>query len=98
MKKLLSLFGALMIASLILSSCNDGGSIESDAKKLANLQCKAQKLGEKLTSGDMSVMEEITKLETEAESLAKELEKKYSSADEQEKFIKAVYSEMNNCK
>jgi hypothetical protein len=97
MKKLLPLFGALMIASLILSSCG-GGSIESDAKRVADVQCRAQKLMEKASSGDMSVLEESTKLATEAQNLSKEMEEKYTSDSEKEEFAKALLKELGNCK
>jgi len=97
MKKLLSLFGALMITSLILTSCG-GGSIESDAKKIANLACKTIALGEKVASGDASAAEELEKVEAEGKSLSEELEKKYSTKEEKEKFEKAVMEEIGKCK
>ena len=96
MKKLLSLFGALMIASLILSSCG-GGSIESDAKRLADLECKGNQLMKKASSGDMSVLEESTKLATEAQELMKELEDKYSSDSDKEKLREAYLKAKKNC-
>ena len=95
MKKLLSLFGALMIASLILSSC---GGIESDAKKIAKLACKRIELKQRINSGDASAAEELEKVEAEGRSLAKKLEKKYSTKEEQEKFRKALKNEMGKCK
>ena len=55
MKKLMTIFGTIFIVSAIMTSCG-GGSIQSDAKKVAELQCKAQKLMQKATTGDMSVM------------------------------------------
>ena len=96
MKKLMTISGAMMIASIILTSCG-GGSIESDAKKVAELQCKAKKLMQKATSGDMSVMEESTKLASEATTLSKEMEGKYTSDSDKEKFAKALLKEMGNC-
>ena len=86
-----------MIASTILTSCG-GGSIESDAKKVAELQCKAQQLVQKATSGDMSVMEESTKLTSEAAALSKEMEGKYTSDSDKKKFAEALLKEMGNCK
>lgn len=97
MKKLLSLFGVLMIASLILSSCGGGGSIESDAKRLADLECKGTQLMKKASSGDMSVLEESTKLATEAQELMKELENKYSSDSDKEKLREAYEKAKKNC-
>jgi len=37
----MTIFGAILFASTILTSCG-GGSIERDAKRVAELQCKAQ--------------------------------------------------------
>lgn len=93
----MTIFGAIMIASTILTSCG-GGSIESDAKKVAELQCKAQKLMQKATSGDMSVMEESTKLTSEAATLSKQMEGKYTSDSDKKKFAEALLKEMDNCK
>ena len=39
----MTIFGTMFIALVILKSCG-GNSIESDAKKYAQLMCKAQKL------------------------------------------------------
>jgi hypothetical protein len=96
MKKLMTIFGAILFASAILSSCG-GGSIESDAKKVAELQCEAQKLIQEATLGDMSVIEESNKLASEAADLSKELEGKYTSDSDKQKFAEALMKEMGNC-
>lgn len=96
MKKLVKSLGVVLISSVVLTSCS-GGSIENDAKKVAELQCKAQKLMQKATSGDMSVLEESTKLATEASSLSKEMEGKYTSDSDKQKFGEALLKEMGNC-
>lgn len=97
MKKLMTIFGAIIFASVILTSCG-GGSIESDAKKVAEHQCKAQKLMQKATLGDMSVMEENTKLASEATTLSKEMEGKYILDSDKKIFAEALLKEMGNCK
>lgn len=97
MKKTMTIWGVLIITSTILISCG-GGSVESDAKKVAELQCKAQKLMQKATSGDMSVMEESTKLTSEAAALSKEMEGKYTTDSDKQKFAEALMKEMGNCK
>ncbi len=97
MKKLMAIFGAILFASFIMTSCG-GGSIESDAKKVAELQCKAQKLMQKAATGEMTVMEESTKLASEAATLSKEMEGKYTSDSDKEQFAKALLKEMGNCK
>jgi hypothetical protein len=97
MKKVMTIFGAILFASTILTSCG-GNSIDSDAKKVAELQCKAEKLMQKATSGDMSVIEESTKLASEAATLSKEMEEKYTSDSDMEKFAESLLKEMGNCK
>ncbi len=97
MKQFTTIFGAILFATIILTSCG-GGSIESDAKKVAELQCKAQKLMQKATSGDMSVMEESTKLASEAATLSKEMEGKYKDAADYQKFTTAYLKAMGDCK
>ena len=95
MKKLMTTLGAVLLSCMLLVGC--GGSIESDAKKVADLQCKAQKLASKASSGDMSVITESSKLALEAESLVKEIERKYTSESDKEKFSKALLKAMSNC-
>ena len=101
MKKSTSIFGVILFASFILTSCG-GNSIESDAKKYAEIMCKAQKLAAegaaKAATGDMSAIEESTKLASEAASLAQEMEGKYKDAADYQKFTDAYLKEMSNCK
>lgn len=91
-------FSLLFIASAIFMSSCGGGSIESDAKKVADLQCKAQKLIENASDGDMSVLEESTKLIKEADDLTRELEEKYTSDLDKKKFAEALIKASRNCK
>jgi hypothetical protein len=97
MTKKLTLAGVFVAISLFMASCG-GGSIESDAKKLAELQCKAQKLIEKSADGDMGVIEESTKLTKEAAELTRELEGKYSSDSDKKKLAEALLKAMGDCK
>jgi|SRR5690625_3879419 len=96
MKKVMKFFGALLFASLILSSCG-GNSVDSDAKKLAKLQCKAQETMMKATSGDMSMMEENEKLIEEITILSEELEGKYTSEADLKRFTEVLLKEMEKC-
>ena len=93
----MTITGAILCSSLILSSCG-GGSVESDAKKVAEIQCKAQQLMLKAASGDQSVIEESTKLSSELASLSKEMEGKYTSESDKKNFSEALLKEMGNCK
>jgi hypothetical protein len=97
MKKIMTIFGAAVFSSVMLTSCSNS-SIESDAKRVAELQCRAQKLMQNATSGDMSVIEESNKLTAEALALSKEIEGKYTSDSDKEEFEKAMLKEMGNCK
>ena len=96
MKKITTIVGAIIFASTTLISCGNS-SIESDAKKVTDLQCKAQKLIQKATSGDTSVQEESTKLASEAAELSQEMEGKYTTDSDREKFGQALLKEMGNC-
>lgn len=86
----------VIAASLALAGC--GSSVESDAKKLAELQCKAQKLAQKAASGDMSVMNESTQLAAEAATVKAEIEGKYTTAEEKAELAKAYLKAMQECK
>ena len=97
MKKTTTTFSILIIASMTLLSCGKS-SIESDAKKVAELQCKAQKLMQEAASGDASILEESTKIGIEASELSKEMEGKYTSDSDREEFGKALLNAMSECK
>ena len=93
----MTIFGAILFASFILTSCG-GNSIESDAKKYAELMCKATKLATEGATGDMSAMTESTKLMTEATSLATEMQGKYKDASDYQNFSAAYLKALANCK
>ena len=93
----MTFLGATLIATTILTSCGSGGGPESDAKKLAELNCKAQKLAQKAASGDQSVLEESTKLVKEAADLTSEFAKKYTSGDDAKKYAEALVKESGSC-
>ena len=101
MKKLIFNLTAIAFVSLLLTSCG-GNSIESDAKKYAELMCKAQKLATegaaKAAAGDMSAMTESTKLMTEAASLATEMQGKYKDASDYQNFSAAYLKALADCK
>lgn len=98
MKKLTFLIGAIMLASFSLTSCG-GNSMESDAKKMAEIQCEAMGLMEKAMAGDETAMAEGEALGKKAETLAKELEEKYSTDELKAEFKAAMEKEFeNNCK
>ena len=93
----LIILGATLFFSILLSSCGNN-SIESDAKKMAKLQCEAQQLMEKAAGGDISIMTESAKLTSNAAALSKEIEGKYTSDSDKKNFAEALLKEMGNCK
>jgi CRISPR/Cas system CMR subunit Cmr4 (Cas7 group RAMP superfamily) len=86
----------LLAFVLVTYGCSNN-SIEKDAKKVADLQCRAQKLIKNATE-DISVLEESQKIIQEAYALEKELKDKYKSDTEKEKFARALAKELENCK
>ena len=101
LKETMTIFGVILFASFILTSCG-GKSIESDAKKYAELMCKAQKLAiegaGKATAGDISAITESIKPASEAASLANEIQGKYKDAADYQKFTTAYLKAMGDCK
>ncbi len=95
MKKLITTFVTLFFVSFLLISC--GNSMESDAKKLAELQCKSQNLI-KNSSGDLTKVEEATKTAQEYSDMMQKMQSKYSSNSDQIKFNQALLKEMEKCK
>ena len=97
MKQILTNFGAIAIALFIFTSCGSS-SVESDAKKVAALQCEAQELMQKAASGDMDLLEKSSKLATEAATLSNEMQGKYTSDADKQKFAEALLKALNDCK
>ena len=91
MKKTILNLTAIAFVSLLLTNCG-GNSIESDAKKYAELMCKAQKMA---TTGDVA---QSTQLATEAASLATEMQGKYKDASDMESFQAAYLYAFSDCK
>jgi hypothetical protein len=94
-RTILSVFAFLFLTSILFPSCDN--SIESDAKKAASLACKAQKMAMQAASGDMSVVEESAKLANEAAKLAQEMQGKYESAADAQKFMEAYQKALADC-
>ncbi|GMU87200.1 MAG: hypothetical protein AMXMBFR48_24410 [Ignavibacteriales bacterium] len=94
MKKKIVLFAALFSLMLMTNACS---SIERDAKKVAELTCEAQQLMKRAASGDMTVLERSQELILEANTLREELEKKYTTAEEMEEFLRALSRNLEDC-
>ena len=88
----------LCVMALAVSALSCGSSIESDARKVADLQCEARELAKKILSGDQSAAEEAQKLSAEALRLTSELQQKYSSVEDRQKLTQALIDAAANCK
>ncbi len=95
MKKL-TISCIIAIVAIAFVSCGKS-SMDGDVKKVAELQCKAQKLMQEASSGDASIIEESTNLGIEISELTKEMEGKYTSDAEKAEFGKALLKAMGEC-
>ncbi|MEO6230110.1 MAG: hypothetical protein ABJB11_07855 [Ferruginibacter sp.] len=85
------------LLTAILISCKS--TIEYDAKKAAELTCKSQQAAINVVSGDVAtVMAQNEVLIKEATKMKNDMEKKYTTKTERQKFLVAFLKEMENCK
>jgi hypothetical protein len=84
-----------MFLTIFLASC--GSSIDRDAQKLADLTCETVNLSLKAATGDLSILTESTKLASEVAELTKELDQKYTSAEDKNKLEQAYLKAMVGC-
>jgi len=104
MRKSLTIIGFLFIACVMLESCG-GSEIEKDAKKLAVLQCEARKEIAKVTqeaalAGTLSASTtaEVSKKWLEKEQpIILEMEAKYTSDKDKQKFAEALEKALEDC-
>ena len=72
--------------------------IEKDAKKVAELQCKSQKLIIKAANSNEDIQSESQKISIEAAQLFQKMQGKYLVDHEQEQFLQAYNEALENCK
>ena len=84
------------IAAVILTAC--GKSVDSDARKLADLQCKSLKIAKKAMTGDVSTLTESNALLAETAVLTAELGDRYKTTEEKAELAKAYLEAMKSCK
>jgi Skp family chaperone for outer membrane proteins len=95
MKKITTLFAFMMLASIAFTSCD---SATSDAKKMAQIQCKIDKLYKEGGKSD-----EIKKLRDEIQEISKKYDKKVDNMSKKErkafekKMRRAAEDEYENC-
>ena len=89
MKKLMTIVGAIFLASVVLTSC--GGGVEADAEKLCKLQCDGYAL-EKMNKEEPTEenIEKALKLIQDAVDVGKELKEKYKDDEEGQKDLAAA--------
>lgn len=64
---------------------------------MAELQCKAMELMERVMEGDESVAEDSKKFGLEVQKMSEEIEEKYTSEKDKEVFAEAFYIALGNC-
>jgi hypothetical protein len=96
MKKLVTIFSAVLFLSATLVSCG-GNELENDAKKLAKMTCEMQKLM-KSAPTDLSAVANATKLTAEATAFSVEMKKKYTEQEDFKLFGEIMEKELANCK
>jgi hypothetical protein len=97
MKKQIFMLAFGGIGLFMLSSCG-GNDVKADAKKLADIQCRAQQMQSKAGAGDMASLQEATKLAKESMDLLAEMQKKYTSASDKQELQAAMLDAMKDCK
>lgn len=89
--------GVVTVAVMCMVIAGCGSTVESDARKLADLECKARQLSAKAAAGDLSVATEMSKIGMEAAQLGAELKGKYTTTADKEAFAKAYLEAYNGC-
>ena len=86
----------ILFAAIIFIGCSNNTSNKSlldDAKKAANLECRSQQITNDSQTGDVSFLDEDTRISEELSLL----KKKYQTDELRSKFSDAVDKEMLNC-
>jgi hypothetical protein len=89
-------FNLILTAVFIFFLMSCSSAIERDAKKAADLACKAQEMSQQVMSGEIS-MEESMELAEEATQLMQEMQVKYDSGEDYEAFMEAYNKALANC-
>jgi len=92
MKNLIKFTSALLLTSFLIVSC--GNSITNDAKGIAELMCKAQKLQRKALTADREeqaeLQEKLLQFTITSDSLKNAIADKYNSDEDKEELRIAV--------
>tara|TARA_B110000495_G_C22615762_1_gene367227 strand:- start:325 stop:606 length:282 start_codon:yes stop_codon:yes gene_type:complete len=88
MKKLMTILGAFLFASVVLTSC--GGGATADGEKMCKLKCEAEAL-QTMEETEENV-EKALKLIKDVSALTVELAEKYKDDEEGQKDVAAAIS------
>jgi len=90
MKKLMTILGAFLFASVVLTSC--GGGVEADAEKTCEMMCEGMDLMEKAMEDPTNTefLKEATEYSKEAQKFGKEMEDKYKDDEDAKKKMKKI--------
>lgn len=78
------------IALFFLTSCS--GSIDSDAQKVADLQCDVKKMQQEGAS-----MQDVQALMRKSQSMLQEMQSKYSTTEDKQEFAMALSKATAKC-
>jgi hypothetical protein len=88
------------ISLFLFSNCSED-SLASDAKRLAELTCRSQKMSMEIVSKpksmDMNFLSEANKLVTDAAILSQELKDKYKEPEAAQEFSLAYLKAFRDC-
>lgn len=73
-------------------------SVDTDARNLADLQCRSRRTAEKVARGDQSLAIQSTKLILELTELRSTLDVKYPPGSSREEFTKAYEKALQECR
>lgn len=90
-RNITSLFASALFL-IFLTACS--GGVKRDAKKAADLACKAQKMAMEM---DMDNLDKLQELQAEAASLYQKLSSKYQTPEEMQEFAEAYEKELGKC-
>jgi len=98
MKKLMTILGVFLFASIILTSC---GGPEADAKKAAECMCDVKELMMKTMEDPTNedLVKDAEELEKKCEKIGEEMDGKYEDTESEDtkKYLEALKEEMKKC-
>jgi hypothetical protein len=88
----------LFVISILLLSLYGCNSLETDASKMASMQCEVKALTLQAMSGDEAAADAAQEMYEEIEALRVEIEQKYPRLEDQMKIRQLVFEESAECR